>query len=93
MTDLKVTQVQVFPIKETTGKLRAFARITLNDQLQLTALRLYEGTHGLFVSYPNDPNYKGEDYKQLYYPVSKELRDLIEKSILTEYEHESVEVL
>lgn len=91
MSDLKCTQVQVFPVAEVKGKLKAFARVCLNDSLQLTSLRIYEGTHGLFVSYPNDPNYKGEDYKQLFYPVSKELRDHIEQLVLQEYETESVQ--
>jgi len=53
----------------------------------LTGLRVYNGTNGLFVSYPNDPRYKGEDYKQLFYPVTKELRDLVETAILKEYDN------
>ena len=83
---LTITQVQVFPIPEPNGKLRAFARILLNDQLLLTSLRIYEGTKGLFVSYPNDPMHKGEDYRQLYYPVTKELRDHIEQVVLEEWD-------
>jgi stage V sporulation protein G len=82
---LAITQVQVFPIPEPTGKLKAFARILIADCLLLTSLRVYEGTKGLFVSYPNDPNHKGEDYRQLFYPVTKELRDAIEQAILTEF--------
>lgn len=82
---LKVTQVSVFTFNNNEGKLRGTARIVLDDQLQLTGLRIYEGSHGLFVSYPNDPYYKGEDYRQLFYPVTKELRDHIEDVILGEY--------
>lgn len=86
---MKITSCQVFPILENEGKkLKAFARITLNDALVLTSLRVYQGTNGLFVSYPSDPNYKGEDYKQLYYPVTAELRKDIEETILKDYEKE-----
>lgn len=92
MTDLHITHLQVFPIAESSGKLKAFARVTLNDQLQLTSLRVYDGTNGLFVAYPNDTLYKGEDYKQLYYPVSKSFRDHMETKILEEYEHEMTEI-
>lgn len=81
---LEVTSAQVFPVN-TEGKLRAFARIVLSDQIQLTSLRIYEGSIGLFVSYPNDPMHKGEDYRQLFYPVEKSLRDRIERSVLLEY--------
>ena len=87
-TQIKITQVQVFTILEPKGTLKGFARVCLADALQLTGLRIYEDTHGLFVSYPNDPNYKGEDYKQIFYPVTSELRKDIEKTILAEYKTE-----
>jgi stage V sporulation protein G len=79
---LSVTASSVYPVKQPKGKLRAFARVILNDQIQLTSLRVYEGANGLFVSYPNDPNHKGDDYKQLYYPVTKDLREEIEGAVL-----------
>lgn len=82
---LAITSVQIFPLLQSEGKLRGFARIVIADQIQLTSLRIYQGTKGLFVSYPNDPAHKGEDYRQLFYPVTKELRDAIEEAILNEY--------
>jgi len=82
---LEVTSCQIFPFLQSEGKLKAMARIVLNDQIQLTSLRVYEGVKGLFVSYPNDPAHKGDDYRQLFYPVTKELRDRIEDTILAEY--------
>jgi stage V sporulation protein G len=84
-TAIEITNVQVFPMKETNGKLRAFARVLLNDELQLTGLRIYEGANGLFVAYPNDPSYKGEDYRQLFYPVTRELRDSIENACVEKF--------
>ena len=82
---MRITQCTVFPIKEPQGKLLAFARICLEDQLQLTSLRIYRGTHGLFVSYPNDTSYQGEDYRQVFYPVTMELRRHIEDTVIYEY--------
>jgi stage V sporulation protein G len=83
---LKITQVQVFPIHPADkGKLRALCRVLINDELLLSSLRVYAGTIQYFVSYPNDPHHKGEDYRQLYYPVTKDLRDNIEAAILTEF--------
>jgi len=84
-TTLKVTSVSVFLFNGSEGKLRSVARIVLNDEIQLTGLRIYEGSNGLFVSYPNDPYYKGEEYRQLFYPVSREVRDHIQEEILKEY--------
>ena len=82
---LVVTQVQVFLIHNSEGKLKAFARVLLNDELLLTSLRVYEGSKRLFVSYPNDPAHKGEDYRQLFYPTTKDLRDHIEEVVLKEF--------
>lgn len=82
---MKVTNVQVWAFGNNQGKLRGMARITLDDELQLTSLRIYEGSTGLFVSYPNDPYHKGEDYRQLFYPINKELRNHIEEEILKAY--------
>ena len=95
MKTLQVTSIQVLVIPEKQrpqgGKLRAFIRLVLEDQIQLTSLRLYKGAKGLFVSYPNDPNHKGEDYKQLFYPLTKELRIEIENAVLAEYEKQLLE--
>ena len=85
MKTLEISNVQVYLVKEPKGKLRALARIVLEDQLQLTGLRVYDGAKGLFVIYPNDPSYKGEDYRQIFHPVTGDLRAAIEKAILDEY--------
>ena len=86
METLQITNVQAFPIKEPMGKTQGFARVVLNDQIQLTGLRIVDGANGLFVAYPNDPSYKGEDYKSIFYPLTKELRDHIESVVLAKYE-------
>ena len=83
---LKVTHSQVYPLTEPVGKTRALARVVLNDQLQLTGLRIVDGASGLFVSYPNDPSYKGDDYRSLFYPVTKALREHIEEEVLKSYQ-------
>jgi len=84
-TCIQVTACQVYPLREAVGKTRALARVVLGDQLQLTGLRIVDGANGLFVSYPNDPSYKGDDYRSLFYPVTKELRDHIETVVINEF--------
>lgn len=88
---LTVTQVQVFPLKESLGKTRALARVVINDQLQLTGLRVVDGSNGLFVGYPNDPTYKGEDYRSIFYPLSKELREHVEHCVLEKYQETTLQ--
>lgn len=85
VTCIQVTACQVYPLREAVGRTKGFARVVLADQLQLTGLRIIDGANGLFVSYPNDPSYKGDDYRSLFYPVTKELRDHIETVVINEF--------
>lgn len=85
-TALLVTACQVYPLRKPVGKTRAIARVVLSDSLQLTGLRIVDGANGLFLAYPNDPGYKGEDYKSLFYPLTRELREHIEQTVLLEYQ-------
>lgn len=85
---LAVTQVRVYPFKEgpSMGRIKGYATITLNDQFHLRGLRIMEGENGLFVAYPNDPFYKGEDFRSLYFPVTRQLREHIENCVLEKYQ-------
>ena len=85
---LAVTSVQVYPFKEGpfTGKMLAMASIVLNDQLQVHGLRIMEGENGLFVGYPNDPFYKGEDFRSICFPMTRQLREHIENCVLEKYQ-------
>jgi len=88
--EMVVTSVQVNPIevkkdRKTGLTVKALVRVLLNDSLQMTAIRVVEGSNGLFVSYPNDPSYVGSDYRSLFYPVTKELRDHIDNVVLLKY--------
>ena len=86
LNGITVTSSQVFIMHDQTmGKTKALARVMLNESLQLTGLRIVDGANGLFVAYPNDPSYKGDDYRSLFYPVTRELRDLIEYELLTKF--------
>ena len=85
---LAVTQVKVYPFKETPsmGKLLGMASIVLNDQFQIRGLRIMEGENGLFVGYPNEPFYKGEDFRSVCFPMTRQLREHIENCVLEKYQ-------
>ena len=85
---LAVTSVQVFPFKEGTqlGHLKALAHVVLNDQLLIRGLRVMEGEYGLFVSYPIDPFFKGEDLRSICHPLTRQLREHIENCVLEKYQ-------
>ena len=85
---LAVTNVQVFPFKEgaNLGHMKALAVIVLNDQIQIRGLRVMDGENGLFVGYPLDTFYKGEDYRSICLPITRQLREHIENCVLEKYQ-------
>ncbi len=85
---LAVTSVQVYPFKEgvSLGHIKAMASVVLNDQMLIRGLRVMDGSNGMFVGYPNDPFYKGEDYKTICNPITRQLREHIENCVLERYQ-------
>lgn len=71
------------------GKILAYASVVLNDQLNITSLRVIDGVNGLYVAYPNDPFYTGDSYRSIVYPITRELREHIEECVLEKYQYET----
>lgn len=89
---LAVTNVLVFPFKEgaNLGHMKGLATIVLNDQLQIRGLRIMEGENGLYVGYPMDLFYRGEDYRSICLPITRQLREHIENCVLEKY-HQAID--
>lgn len=84
---LAVTSVQVFPFKDSPlATMKAMATVVLNDQLVIRGLRVMNGVNGLFVSYPLDPFFKGEDLRSVCNPITRQLREHIENCVLEKYQ-------
>ena len=85
---LAVTNVEVFPFQEgpRMGHMKGLATVVLNDQLHIRGLRIMEGVNGLFVGYPVDPFFKGEDFQHLVQPMTRALREHIENCVLEKYQ-------
>jgi stage V sporulation protein G len=88
---LAVTNVQVYPFRDGArcGKILGLAMVVLNDQLTIRGLRIMDGENGMFVGYPTDPFYKGEDLRSTVFPLTRALREHIENCVLEKY-HASV---
>ena len=88
---LAVTNVQVYPFRDGAicGKILALATVVLNDQLTIRGLRVMDGEYGMFVGYPNDPFYKGEDLRSTVFPITRALREHIENCVLEKYQYET----
>ena len=73
------------------GHVKAIANIVLNNQIKVRGLRVMDGECGLFVGYPNDPFYKGDDFRSIVSPLTAELRHHIEKRVLEKYDEATKE--
>lgn len=84
---LAVSEVMIFPFKEgpSLGRMKALAEIVLNDQFIVRGLRIMEGENGLYIVYPTDPFVKGDDYKSICNPITRQLREHIENTVLEKY--------
>ena len=85
---LAVTNVQVYPFREgpNMGHIKALASIVINDQLVIRGLRIMDGENGLFVGYPVDTFYRGEDFRSMVVPLNRQLREHIENAVLEKYQ-------
>lgn len=85
---LAVTHVVVFPLKEgpSMGHMKGLAIVVLNDQLVIRGLRIMDSENGLFVGYPVDPFFKGDDFRPLVNPMTRPLREHIENCVLEKYQ-------
>ena len=66
--------------------MKALATIVLNDQIQIRGLRVMDGENGLYVGYPVDPYNRGEDFRSLVIPITRQLREHIENCVLEKYQ-------
>lgn len=84
---LAVTAVEVYPFKDSRGaSFKGFANVVLNDQLLLRGLRINDSINGLWVGFPVDPFFKGEEFRTFIVPMTRQLREHIENCVLEKYQ-------
>ena len=83
---MQVTSVKITLVNE--GRLRAFAEIVIDDGLAIHGLRIVEGDHGLFISMPSKTKPDGT-FTDVVHPINRQTRELIERSVLAEYQRVS----
>lgn len=85
---LEVTQVEVFPFNEAAvvGHIKGLATVVLNDQFVIRGLRVMDGMNGMFVGYPVDAFYKGDEMRSVCNPITRALRERIEDAVLEKYQ-------
>jgi len=82
---MKITEVKVFPAKEESGRLKAYATIVFDDSFIVRDLKVIEGHKGLFVSMPSRKRRDGT-FRDIVHPLNSEMRREIEERVVQEYE-------
>lgn len=80
---MEVTKVEIYGVKRDT--LKANATITFNNCFVVKGLKVIKGKNGLFVTMPSF-EHNGE-YKDLCFPLTKELREEISNKVLDAYDN------
>jgi stage V sporulation protein G len=68
-------------------KLKGFANVTFDNAFVVRGMKIIQGTNGYFVSMPSRKRPDGT-HQDMAHPVNSEMRQLIEKAVLTAYEQE-----
>lgn len=81
---MNITDVKVYKLSDQSGKCKAMAQVCIENAIVLTGLRVMEGKYGMFVTMAQRK--QGEEYKDVYYPLNKDIREQLKEAVLAEYE-------
>jgi len=84
-TTFDITDIKVYPFKNSDGKVKAFAQIVLNGSLKISGIKVIEGENGLFIGYPAEKSKDGK-YFDIVHPVTREGKNFIQDVVLANYE-------
>lgn len=82
---MEITEVKVFPVNE--DKLKAYVTVIFDNCFVVRDLKIINGNTGLFVAMPSKKRKDGT-FRDIAHPLNSEMRNLLEKKILSTYEEE-----
>ncbi len=80
--DFRITSVKVRLFEEV--KLRGFASLVVDDCIAITGIKIIEGRKRAFLQMPNARKKSGKFF-DLAFPIKSDVRDMIERTILSEF--------
>lgn len=81
---MRITDVQIHPIRKGDDKLKAFATMTIDQCFVVRDLKVIYGNKGLFVAMPSRRKGDGA-FSDIAHPLDSETRMMIEDAIIGEY--------
>lgn len=83
---ISISDVRVYLFNGENSSLKAFASITIDDEIVIKGLRIVDGNRGLFIAFPSTYSEKDDEYYDNVFPIKKETRDYITEQVLAAYE-------
>ena len=81
---MQITDIRIRKIAKE-GKMKAVVSVTFDNAFVVHDIKVIEGEKGLFIAMPSRKASDGE-YRDIAHPINSDTRDIIQKSILQEYE-------
>lgn len=78
-------KARAYPIAEPKGKTLAYVSVNIGDIFAVNGIRVMDGEKGIFAAMPSAKDRNGE-YRDVCFPVTKELRQEINRVVLEAYE-------
>ena len=82
---MQITEIRVSLRQGDDNKLLAFANVTFDNAFAVRGIKIIQGTNGPFIAMPSRKLSDGT-YKDIAHPINAETRQMLEKSIIAEYE-------
>ena len=83
---MKIGDVRIREVRNTDGKLKAVASITIDDCFVVHDIKIFEREDGFAIAMPSRKTSDGK-YKDIAHPLNTETRELLQDMILAEYRH------
>lgn len=82
---MKITDVKIYPVKNSDSTLKAFANITIDDEFVVKGLKIVEGKKGVFLAMPSSKGADDQYYDDVF-PVTADCREYLNTMVLGAYE-------
>ena len=87
---MRITDVRIHQVNET-GKMKAIASVTFDDEFVVHDIKIIDGQNGMFIAMPSRKIAEG-DYRDIAHPLSSETRARMRDAIFEEYNKKLAEL-
>lgn len=87
---MKITDIRIRKIEKESGKMKAVASVTFDEEFVVHDIKVIEGDKGLFIAMPSRKTADSE-FKDIAHPIKSEMRAELQDAILEKYKEEIAE--